>query len=77
MDFLITAFIAFFVGAVIGVIGGSMLGWARVLELYDELETVRAENKHLKENSNEPQVIEITDSRPQAADITKNYFTKF
>lgn len=77
MDFLITAFIAFFVGAVIGVIGGSMLGWARVLELYDELETVKAENKRLKADDKAPQVIEITDSRPQAADITKNYFTEF
>ena len=54
-----------------------MLGWARVLELYDELETVKAENKRLKADENAPQVIEITDSRPQAADITKNYFTKF
>jgi len=77
MDVFLTVLIAFIVGAVIGTIAGAMLGGGRALEIYDELEIVRRENESLKEKVKTPQVIEIEDKRPEAADITKNYFTEF
>lgn len=79
MNVFLTVLIAFIVGAVVGTIAGAMLGGGRALEIYDELEIVRRENESLKEKvkADGPQVIEIKDNRPQAADITKNYFTEF
>lgn len=73
MDWIFTVFLAFLVGAIVGVIAGSLLGWSRVVEMHDELNDLRAENARLKN----VKVIEINDPRPQAADINKNYFTKF
>jgi len=77
MNVFLTVLIAFIVGAVIGTIAGAMLGGGRVMEIHDELDAVRKENETLKARVKAPQVIEIEDKRPQAADITKNYFTKF
>ncbi len=74
---LFTAFIAFVIGGVIGTIAGAMLGGGRVMEIHDELDAVRKENETLKARVDGPQVIEIKDKRPEAADITKNYFTEF
>lgn len=74
---LFTAFIAFVIGGVIGTIAGAMLGGGRVMEIHDELDAVRKENETLKARVDGPQVIEIEDKRPEAADITKNYFTEF
>ena len=77
MDVFLTVLIAFIVGAVVGTIAGAMLGGGRVMEIHDELDAVRKENETLKARVKAPQVIEIEDKRPEAADITKNYFTKF
>lgn len=77
MNVFLTVLIAFIVGAVIGTIAGAMLGGGRVMEIHDELDAVRKENETLKARVKAPQVIEIEDKRPQAADITKNYFTEF
>lgn len=79
MDVFLTVLLAFIVGAVVGTIAGAMLGGGRVMEIHDELDAVRKENETLKEkvNADGPQVIEIKDKRPEAADITKNYFTEF
>lgn len=77
MNVFLTVLIAFIVGAVVGTIAGAMLGGGRVMEIHDELEIVRRENESLKARVKAPQVIEIEDNRPEAADITKNYFTEF
>ena len=77
MNVFLTVLIAFIVGAVIGTIAGAMLGGGRVMEIHDELDAVRKENETLKERVKAPQVIEITDKRPQAVDITKDYFNPF
>lgn len=77
MNVFLTVLIAFIVGAVIGTIAGAMLGGGRVMEIHDELDAVRKENETLKARVKAPQVIEIEDKRPEAADITKNYFTEF
>lgn len=76
METLTLALLTGIAGMAIGLIMGTLLGWRRVVEIYDENETLRLENSKLK---NEPyqKVIEIKDNRPEAADITKNYFTEF
>lgn len=53
-------------------------GAARIVtqnkDLKDELAKMTAERDRLKESA---KVIEIRDHRPESADITGNYFTKF
>lgn len=75
MELLTIASLTGLVGVVIGLILGTLLGWRRVVEIYDENESLRIENTKLKTAST--QFIEITDKRPQAVDITKDYFNPF
>lgn len=75
MELLTIASLTGIAGVVIGLILGTLLGWRRVVEIYDENESLRIENTKLKTAST--QVIEITDKRPQAVDITKDYFNPF
>ena len=79
METLTLALLTGIAGMAIGLIMGTLLGWRRVVEIYDENETLRLENSKLKNEPYQPttKVIEIKDNRPEAADITKNYFTEF
>jgi len=60
------------VGATMGVIIGTLLGWKRVVEMLDEVQELRAENEKLKAEA-KTEVIEIRDNRAQP----DNYFIPF
>lgn len=76
MEILTLALLSGIAGATIGLIVGTLLGWRRVVAIYDDNERLRIENAALK-GKLDANVIEIKDNRPEAADITKNYFTTF
>lgn len=67
------------VGATLGVIAGTLLGWKQVVEMLDEVDRLRKENETLKkeigiaQEAVRPQIIEINDNRAQP----DNYFIPF
>jgi len=79
METITLMLISAIVGATLGVVIGTLLGWKQVVEMLDEVERLRKENETLKkeigaaQESVRPQIIEINDNRAQP----DNYFIPF
>lgn len=72
MEIIALMLICAIVGATLGVVIGTLLGWKQVVEMLDEVKNLRTENEKLKQAS-KTQVIEINDNRAQP----ENYFIPF
>ena len=79
METMTLMLICAIVGATLGVIVGTLLGWKQVVEMLDEVDRLRKENETLKKEIDiaqetvRPQIIEINDNRAQP----DNYFIPF
>lgn len=79
METMTLMLICAIVGATLGVIVGTLLGWKQVVEMLDEVDRLRKENETLKkeigiaQETVRPQIIEINDNRAQP----DNYFIPF
>ena len=79
METMTLMLICAIVGATLGVIIGTLLGWKQVVEMLDEVDRLRKENETLKkevgitQETVRPQIIEINDNRAQP----DNYFIPF